>query len=233
MKSNKIALRIATYNIHRCVGCDDVEAPERIAEILRDINADVTAIQEVAFDRDNPNNILAGLARSIGAQAIEGPTLLGKKGHYGNAILSRIVPNRIERLDISVPGREPRGAIAINLHLNNTIIRVIATHLGLHPRERRYQVGRLLSLLEDPNAGITILLGDFNEWFFLGRPLRWVNRRFGSMPSPTTFPSRRPVLALDRIWVDPADRLISLNHHLNLRTSIASDHLPLIAQVAI
>jgi endonuclease/exonuclease/phosphatase family metal-dependent hydrolase len=228
-----MVLRIATYNIHRCVGCDGVEAPERIAAVLRDINADVTALQEVAFDPSGPKNILADLARSMGARAIAGPTLLKKKGRYGNAILSRLAPERVDRLDISVPGREPRGALAIRLRLNGSSIRIVTTHLGLRPRERRYQIRRLLPLLEDPNAAVTILLGDFNEWLLWGRPLRWVNRRFGSLPAPATFPSRRPLLALDRIWVDPADRLISLHHHRHVSDAVASDHLPLVAQVAV
>jgi endonuclease/exonuclease/phosphatase family metal-dependent hydrolase len=228
-----MVLRIATYNIHRCVGCDGVEAPARIAAVLQNINADVTALQEVAFDPSGPKNILANLARSMGARAIAGPTLLEKKGRYGNAILSRLVPERVDRLDISVPGREPRGVLAVTLRLNGSSIRIIATHLGLRPRERRYQIRRLLPLLDDPQADVTILLGDFNEWLLWGRPLRWINRRFGSLPAPATFPSRRPLLALDRIWVDPADRLISLHHHRHVSTAVASDHLPLVAQVAV
>lgn len=228
-----MVLRIATYNIHRCVGCDGVEAPARIAAVLRDINADVTALQEVAFDPSAPKNILKDLARSLDAQAIAGPTLLEKKGHYGNAILSRLVPERVDRLDISVPGREPRGALAVKLRANVSSIRIVTTHLGLRPRERRYQIRRLLPLLDDPQADVTILLGDFNEWLLWGRPLRWVNRRFGSLPAPATFPSRRPLLALDRIWVNPADRLISLHHHRHVSTAVASDHLPLVAQVAV
>jgi len=228
-----MTLRIATYNIHRCVGCDGIEDPERIAGVLRDINADVTALQEVAFDANGPKNILADLARSLNAQAIAGPTLLEQKGHYGNAVLSRIAPHSVDRLDISVPGREPRGVIAIKLRFGGSTVRIVATHLGLRPGERRYQMGRLLPVLEDPDAAVTILLGDFNEWFLWGRPLRWVNRRFGSMPAPATFPSRRPLLALDRIWIDPADRLISLHRHRHAAATVASDHLPLVAQVAI
>jgi endonuclease/exonuclease/phosphatase family metal-dependent hydrolase len=229
-----MVLRIATYNIHRCVGCDGLEAPERIAAVLQDIKADVAALQEVAFDPSSPKNILADLARCMDARAIAGPTLLEKKGHYGNAILSRFAPEGIERLNISVPGREPRGALSVNLRLNGSSVRIVTTHLGLRPRERRYQMRRLLSLLDDPShAAVTILLGDFNEWLLWGRPLRWVNRRFGSLPAPPTFPSRRPLMALDRIWVDPADRLISLHHHRHPSAAIASDHLPLVAQVAV
>ena len=231
-----MVLRIATYNIHRCVGCDGVEDSARIAAVLRDVNADVTALQEVAFDANGPKNILTDLARSMDAQAIAGPTLLEKKGHYGNALLSRIAPARVDRLDISVPGREPRGALAVKLRLNDSSIRIVTTHLGLGSRERRYQIRRLLPLLDEPNDAVTILLGDFNEWLLWGRPLRWVNRRFGSgnlLAAPATFPSRRPLLALDRIWVEPADRLISLHIHRHVPAAIASDHLPLVARVAI
>ncbi|WP_319406039.1 endonuclease/exonuclease/phosphatase family protein [uncultured Desulfosarcina sp.] len=228
-----MTLRIATYNIHRCIGRDGIEAPERIAAVLRDINADVMALQEVSFNNDGPNDILANLARATDAQAIAGPTLLEQKGHYGNAILSRIAPDSVDRMDISVPGREPRGAISIKLRFNGSTVRIVATHLGLRPGERRYQMRRLLPLLEDLDAAVTILLGDFNEWFLWGRPLRWANRRFGSIPAPATFPSRRPLLALDRIWVDPAERLISLHHHRHTSAAIASDHLPLVARAAV
>lgn len=226
-------LRIATYNIHRCVGCDGIKSPRRIAKVLQNINADVTALQEVAFDTNGPKNILTDLASAVNARAIAGPTLLEQAGHYGNAVLSRVSPDSVHRLDISVPGREPRGAIAINLQLNGSIVRIVTTHLGLRPRERRYQMGRLLTLLEGPEATVTILLGDFNEWLSWGRPLRWVNRRFGSMPAPATFPSRRPLLALDRIWVDPAVRLMSLCLHRHPLAAKASDHLPLVACVAV
>lgn len=226
-------LRIATYNIHRCVGCNGVESHGRIAGVLRDIDADVIGLQEIAFNTDSPNNVIASLARSMDAEAIAGPTLQAKSGRYGNAILSRIAPESIDRLDISVPGREPRGALAVNLRFSGRSVRVVTTHLGLRPRERRYQVRCLLPLLDDPQASVTILLGDFNEWLPWGRPLRWINLRFGSLPTPATFPSRRPLLALDRIWVDPADRLSTLYRHRSPLAVIASDHLPLVANVAV
>src|SRR5712691_615295 len=40
-------LRVATYNIHRCRGIDGRTRPERIASVLRAIDADVVALQEV------------------------------------------------------------------------------------------------------------------------------------------------------------------------------------------
>lgn len=226
-------LRIATYNIHQCVGRDGIEAPERTAAVLKNINADVTALQEVAFDAASPGNLLDALAHAVDAEAIPGPTLLNKNDHYGNALLSRFAPAGIKRLDISLPGREPRGALSIKLRMNGGTARIIATHLGLRPGERRYQMRRILERLDSRAAGVTILLGDFNEWFLWGRPLRWASRRFGAMPAPATFPSHRPLLALDRIWVHPAERLLSLKPHTSDPAPSASDHLPLVADVAI
>jgi endonuclease/exonuclease/phosphatase family metal-dependent hydrolase len=91
----------------------------------------------------------------------------------------------------------------------------------------------VLQLLDRGTAAVTILLGDFNEWFQWGRPMRWANRRFSPMPAPATFPSHRPVLALDRIWVQPAGRLLAMAAHSSPPAHVASDHLPLVADVRI
>jgi endonuclease/exonuclease/phosphatase family metal-dependent hydrolase len=226
-------LKLATYNIHRCVGRDGISAPARIARVVGDIDADVTALQEVAISAGGTANPLARLAQAAGAHAIAGPTLLDRQGHYGNALLTRMAPLSVERLDISLPGREPRGAMAVTLPIKGQRVRILVTHLGLRPTERRYQMRRLLSLLDDTGTTLTVLLGDFNEWFTRGRALKCINRRFGHRAAPATFPSHRPLLALDRIWVHPPHRLISLKVHIEPPATIASDHLPLVADVAL
>jgi endonuclease/exonuclease/phosphatase family metal-dependent hydrolase len=73
-------MRIATYNVHRCVGRDGVQAPQRITEILRSIKADVVALQEVAFDDSVPRNVLADLSHCLDAAVFAGPTLKKRKG---------------------------------------------------------------------------------------------------------------------------------------------------------
>ena len=226
-------LRITTYNIHRCIGRDGAESPERIAGVLNEIGADVVALQEVAHRPETPGNVLAYLAESIGARSIEGTTLRDKRGNYGNALLTRVTPDSIRRWDISVPRREPRGALDVVLAANASTVRVVTTHLGLKAAERRFQVRRILSLLTAGSADITVVMGDLNEWYFWGRPLRWLNRRFAPMPCPATFPSHRPVLALDRMWVQPRYRLISLAAHRSALARTASDHFPLVAELAL
>jgi len=230
-------LRIATYNIHRWAGRDGVEAPERITAVLQDINADVTALQEVSFENNrNSRNALEDLGYAMHTRILAGPTLLQgrQRQHYGNAVLTRFAPRKVERLDLSAPGREPRGAITFVLTINTRSVRIVATHLGLRPGERYAQMQRLLSLLENrPAADITILMGDFNEWYGWSRPLRLARRYFGRLPAPGTFPSWHPLLALDRIWVKPAARLESLKTYRRPPATTASDHLPLIAHVRI
>jgi endonuclease/exonuclease/phosphatase family metal-dependent hydrolase len=113
-------------------------------------------------------------------------------------------------------------------------LRVLATHLGLRPTERREQVKRLLAAVEGEHEHSTILMGDLNEWYLWGRPLRWLHAHFRDKPAaPPTFPARRPVLALDRIWVSPIGCLRSLRRHASPLARAASDHLPLVAEVVV
>src|SRR2546425_801441 len=110
-------------------------------------------------------------------------------------------------------------------------LRVLATPLGLRPAERREQVQRLLRALEAEKRVTTVLMGDLNEWFLWGRPLRWLHVHFKRTPSPPTFPARFPIFALDRIWVEPRRLLRRLMVHASPQARIASDHLPVLAQV--
>jgi endonuclease/exonuclease/phosphatase family metal-dependent hydrolase len=229
-----MVLRLATYNIHRCIGRDGMENPRRVADVLRAMDADLVALQEVAFDPDAPGNRLQYLADAAGARVIPGPTLLEAKGRYGNAMLTRWEPREVRRIDISVPNREPRGVIEIVLVVEGKTVMVMATHLGLTAGERRRQMNRIVARLESASADVVILMGDFNEWYRWGGALRGLQRLFGpSSPAPATFPSRYPLLALDRIWVRPAGLLIAVKPFRGASASIASDHLPLTAQIVI
>ena len=94
--------------------------------------------------------------------------------------------------------------------------------------ERRRHVEELLKRFSRRHC---ILMGDLNEWFLWGRPLRWLHRHFRRTPAPATFPSGWPLLALDRIWVEPNRALRTVRAHRSTAADIASDHLPLTATV--
>jgi len=222
---------VASYNIHRCVGGDGRFDPTRVRRVIDELDADVVALQEVETRADGGFDLLAALG---GAQyrAIAGPTLFRGDAHYGNALLSRL-PLREQRLhDLSVDGREPRGAIEVSLGSEGSRLRVFATHFGLAPWERRMQARRVLELMNGARAPLEVLLGDLNEWFLWGQTLRRLHRAFSRTPSPRTWPARFPVFALDRLWARPRAALSKLTRHDSPAARAASDHLPLRAELS-
>ena len=223
-------VRIASYNTHGGVGRDRHFVPKRIADVLKEIDADVVALQEVE-NRATGFDMLAYLKEETGFEAIAGPTLIRRGADYGNGLLTRFHVLSTKRIDLCVPRCEPRGAIDVELDCGGTPLRVLATHLGLRPAERREQIQRLLRVLESDRPLPTILMGDINEWFLWGRPLRWMHEHFEETPAVATFPSIYPVFALDRVWVKPRTLLKRVDVHATPLARLASDHLPLTAEL--
>ncbi|MDJ0926523.1 MAG: endonuclease/exonuclease/phosphatase family protein [Gammaproteobacteria bacterium] len=229
---NCTKVRIATYNIHAAVGMDRRFEPARVAAVLHELDADVVGLQEVEHHQVGDLDLLDHLAAQCNYKAIAGPTLLRGDRHYGNALLTRLPVAKLDRVDLTLPGREARGAIDVVLDEANQT-RIIVTHLGLRPYERRRQIEHLLEQIEsgDTDARL-ILMGDLNEWLTWGRPLRWLHRWFEATPAPATFPSPLPLVALDRIWVHPRNALLEISAHNTATARRASDHLPLVAELA-
>jgi endonuclease/exonuclease/phosphatase family metal-dependent hydrolase len=224
------SLRLASYNIHCGIGRDGRFSEQRILDVLREIDADVVALQEVE-SRASGIDMLAWLADKTGFHSIAGTTLIHADGHYGNGVLARCPIVSSELLDLSWRGREPRGAIAVDLDCAGEKLRVVATHLGLRPAERRQQVQQLLDLFRKRPGERAVLVGDLNEWFLWGRPLRRLHAYFTATPAPATFPAFSPVLALDRLWTHPRAILRRLSVHTSATARVASDHLPLVAEI--
>lgn len=223
-------IRIASYNIHGGLGCDGHVVPKRIARVIAEMDADVIALQEVE-SKATGFDMLGYLSNETGMEGIAGPTLLKATGDYGNGMLTRFRPVNVRRLDLSVDSHEPRGALDVELDCAGWPLRVLATHFGLFPDERRRQTRLLLRELEDQRPVATVLMGDLNEWWLWGRPLRWLHAHFQETPSPATFPSRFPCFALDRIWIKPRRLLARLAVHRTPLARIASDHLPVTAEI--
>lgn len=225
---------IASYNVHKGVGLDRRFNPARTVSVIREMNADVVALQEASgrFGERMSLLDLNRLADECGLMPapISGP--YGQHGWHGNIILFKqgIVTSAQQ---LSLPGVEPRGAVAIDLTLTSGPLRIIAAHLGLLRNSRAKQVEMLRAVAEASDDRPTLLMGDLNEWRLGKRSsLAGLAPDFGPphaiLPS---FPSRFPVFALDRVLCKPHDLLCGVELHDTPLARIASDHLPIKASI--
>jgi endonuclease/exonuclease/phosphatase family metal-dependent hydrolase len=219
-------LRVASYNVHGCVGCGNVRDVERIANVVTELGCDTVGLQEVSG--------LDVLKEKLKMQVIEGAPHKWHDRHVGNALLTTRKILAVRHHDWSWTGHEPRAALDADLEVGGETVRVIVTHLGLRPYERRFQVKKILTLLKDtPVTERVIVLGDINEWLPLSRPLRWMHELLGHSPAERSFPARWPLFALDRVWVRPRHALLAFGAHRSPLAAKASDHLPVKAIVAV
>jgi endonuclease/exonuclease/phosphatase family metal-dependent hydrolase len=226
--------RVATYNVHRCVGLDRKRDAGRIASVIRELNADVIGLQEVDNRSDGAGESaqMDFLARKTGYDAIPGPTIKRSNGHYGNVLLTRRPVVEKREIDLCFSCREPRGAIEALLSVHEGEIRVIVTHLGLTFSERWFQIARLVDVIQEKTSPLFVLLGDINEWFPTGRGLKLLHGLLGKPPVTRSYPSWRPFLALDKIWVKPKEALERIWVHKSRLSRVASDHLPVVAEIS-
>lgn len=209
--------RLMTYNIHAGLGRDGKCDPGRAAELIRRAEPDVVALQEVsarppAVPDEDPesgdSDQFRFLARATGMRALPGRTLTEGGFGYGNLLLTRLPVLDWRRVDLSRPPLERRGAIIARLDSGRGPFTVIATHLGLSPRERRWQLDRLAEQASrEAEKGPVAVLGDLNLWAIDLPALLGLRRRTG-LPAPlfgnpATFPAGWPLLALDRVWTLP------------------------------
>ncbi len=223
--------RVASYNIHSCVGNDRQCNAERVLRVLREIQADVIALQEVGGSSlIEEMEQFRFFEKHLGMHSISASNLRWGRFEFGNALFTKgeILDSRL--VDLTVHPFELRGAIDCVLKLNQVEVRIISTHLGLFPHERRQQISRLLEMLEEQPRPLTVLMGDFNIFGLERRSLR----RIGAperLPRLRTFPSRRPLMSLDRIWTIPNQRLHKIHVHRSALSRAASDHLPIVADI--
>lgn len=210
-------------------------------EVLREIDADIVALQEVVC-LDGHRRIehqARYVAEELGMHAELGENRRYRGGAYGNLLLSRLPIYHASNHDLSVRGRERRGCLRTDVRLNdNSFLHLFNVHLGTALFERRIQARELFRrrLFTDPQlAGCRIILGDFNEWT-RDLPSEFLNRHFESansriqVPRVRTFPGFLPMLALDYIYFDRGLQLHDVMVHRSRMALVASDHLPLVAE---
>jgi len=224
-------IRFLSWNIHGGIGSDGDYDLSRIVDLIARHDPDIIALQEVD-SRGRPGDELPFpfLCKTLGEYAVEGRTLSAPDGHYGHCIISRFPLRRMAVHNLSFSAREPRCAIVANVETACGWFRLVTTHLGLGILERRAQAARLAQLASEVK-GPCVLMGDFNDWFAFGRVRRSLKRVMPARTMERTFPSFLPLLRLDRVYCNAQARLIA--SWTDKDAAIASDHLPIIADVEI
>lgn len=239
-------LRVATYNVHGCVGMDRQRSESRIAEVIASTSADVVGLQELDQSRARSASAdqAALIAQQLGWKHVFHPAMRNGEEQYGDAIVSRLpfTLKRAEELPGTAPWycREKRVAIWLEVETPLGPVEFINTHFGLGRNERVLQAEWLLShaWLGSLNpARPAVLLGDFNSvrtsraYRVLTRALRDVRTLVQPSGAHRTFPTRRPLLAVDHIFVNSALRATKLEVHRTASARVASDHYPLVAEL--
>ena len=226
-------IRVATYNVHACIGRDGRHDPERVASVIDELDADIVALQEltypasVALEHRSP----AVLTTADAYVCALGPTRRTVTECFGNALFTRHPIRDVHRIDLSMESREPRGALAATIDVGGRVVHVLAAHLGLRLHERRFQVKQILEYLDSVRGTLFVVLGDFNDWLPGRSVVHLLDRRLGRPPRAPSYPVSWPVVSLDRIWVHPARSLRRIFHHRSRAARLASDHLPVIAEI--
>lgn len=226
-------LRLASWNIRKCVGLDRRRDPHRTARVIAGLKADIVALQEA----DKRLGHRPAALRKDVVEAETGLSVADAGGHepsigwHGNAVLLSREFEMEDRHNLHLPGLEPRGALVLDLNVGGQPLRLVATHLGFIRRFRRAQLATIRSALAGLPPRPTVILGDFNEW----SPHRGFEplSDFDVFSPGPSFHSARPVAPLDRIAVNTNLKVLTGSVISEREARVASDHLPVVATVAL
>jgi endonuclease/exonuclease/phosphatase family metal-dependent hydrolase len=248
-------ITVASYNMRKALGTDRRRDPHRVLEVLREIHADVVALQEA--DRRFGGRASAVPHELIDSHGLYKPVPLGVRhkrplekarrhaerllkvdtrniGWHGNAILVKHDVGILDWAALDLPMLEPRGAVMAELLVDgDRPLRVVGMHLDLSGLWRRRQMRAIFdAVAERPQKMPTILMGDTNEWRIAGGCLTELPPGFRMAPTGPSFHSRHPLAPLDRIIVEDL-RIDAAGVHHSAAARRASDHLPIWARVTL
>jgi endonuclease/exonuclease/phosphatase family metal-dependent hydrolase len=225
-------IKVASYNIRKAIGTDRRRNPERIIEILNEVDADVIALQEADRRFGQRHAVLPDRLLEAHSAYRAVPLALGatSMGWHGNAILVRQEAEILGHDLYHLPCLEPRGAVSATVEVRGLALRLFGMHLDLSGLWRRRQAAALLHQVDIANAHgpelPTVLMGDTNEWRPSGGCLRDFARHYSIVASGRSYHATRPVATLDRIMHSPDLALRDCGVHSSPLARHASDHLP-------
>jgi endonuclease/exonuclease/phosphatase family metal-dependent hydrolase len=228
-------IRVLAYNIHHGEGMDEVVDLERIAALIRSVDPDLVALQEVdsATTRTGGVDQAAELGRLTGLEPVFGAFMPYQGGAYGMAVLSRwpVVASRNLRLP---DGAEPRTSLAVTVTSPEARrLRFVGVHFYRTDNERLAQALRLEGHLAGDTVP-TILAGDFNSTpgseVLAHLAAGWTVVDKGA--DRLTFPSHGPEREIDFVLYRPAARWTVVGARL-LDEPVASDHRPVLVELVL
>jgi endonuclease/exonuclease/phosphatase family metal-dependent hydrolase len=229
-------IRIASYNIRKSIGRDRRRKPERILGVLEELAADVVVLQEAdrRFGRRRASSLPpSAIEADTDYQVIDLAIRPDSLGWHGNAVLVRRGVAIIEAHRLELPALEPRGAVIVELEDRGLRFRVVGAHLSLLRRWRRLQAAAILKRLDELEGHLpTVIIGDFNDWSHDAPSLEAISKRYSGHAPGKSYPAYRPVAPLDRLFHDDGIEVLAAGVHHSPLAGIASDHLPIWAEVA-
>ena len=226
-------LTFASYNIHKAVGMDRRRDPERIITVLREIDADIIALQEADRRIGARATVLPRAALDdTGWKVVPVAKRARSIGWHGNALLVRRAFEVLESEPLDLPMLEPRGAARADVLCDGRRIRVVGTHLDLSGIRRRDQIKTILDHVEAcGEACPTVVMGDFNQWGGRSGAMREFAHKWQVFAPGRSFPSRQPLARFDRIVATRDWQCSALGVHHSALAAQASDHLPVFASL--
>jgi len=232
-------VRVVTYNVHRSIGMDRRRRPDRIAAVLREIDADVIALQEVVGAGPSGVSHIEEIGAALGMGWVLASARHLRGHQFGNAVLSRHPIVHHAEHDLTWKTCEARCMQRADVQVNGQLLHIYNVHLGTAILERRHQAERMAAIVSDRHVnGPKLVLGDFNEWM-RGLTTRLLSSRLKSVDLTAylsrrrTYPGLFPILHLDHIYYAGRLDVIGIELPRTRLSLVASDHLPLVADVRI
>jgi endonuclease/exonuclease/phosphatase family metal-dependent hydrolase len=232
-------VRVVTYNIHRCRGLDRRTRPERIADVLAGVDADIIALQEVIGSGTSGPGHAELIGAYLGMGWVMASARLLRRHQFGNVVLSRHPIREHAAHDLSWKSCEPRCSQRVAIDVGSGLLQIFNVHLGTALLERRYQATRLAAWVHDRRVPVPkLVLGDFNEWSrgmaedVLARRLNSVDL-YPHLRRRRTYPGIFPILHLDHIYFEGNVEIRKIEMPRTRLAMVASDHLPLVADLRV
>jgi len=232
-----LTISVASYNVHKCVGTDGVFDPDRVLEVVLELDADIVALQEADQRFGSRKGLLdlkALQARGGYSSVLDEGSRKLSHGWHGNVILYR--GGHVTGVTkMKLPGFEPRGAVLVDFDFSGVPIRIIGAHLGLLASSRARQAEAIVGAAHPVDDRAVILLGDTNEWRVGGRSaLRPFDPHLCDVDMAiASFPSRFPLWPLDRVLTNKHVTVHEMFAVETPRSRVASDHLPVKAVIGV